>query len=127
MLLSLNCMLFQSPAVAQKVRLRHFVANAWLRCQGYFRVICGGHTGPRTGFPPRTSSFPCQHHFTNAPYYFITFVCYGRSTFTPIKHVSRYSTYENIHYYRILTKYLPLLYVPQVISNIILQKLSGMD
>jgi len=79
-------MLFQNPAMAQTFRLRHLIAEVWLRCQEMLCVICGGHIGPRTGFPPRTLPFPRHHHCTNAPYSFIPFICYGLPTSVPIKH-----------------------------------------
>ena len=66
-------------------------------------MIFGGPIGPRTGFPPRTSPFPCQHHFTNAPYSFIPFICYGPSTFVPIKHVREHTLLQStylFHKYR---------------------------
>jgi hypothetical protein len=37
-----------------------------VRFRGSLCRICGGQGGARTGFPRRTSVFPCQYHSTNA-------------------------------------------------------------
>ena len=50
-------MLFQNPVTAQTFHLRHLILETWLSCQERLCVICGGHTGPRTGFPLRASLF----------------------------------------------------------------------
>lgn len=89
--------------MAQTFHLRHLIVEAWLKCQERLCVICGGHIGPRTGFPPRTSPFlvsivlPMLH----------TLSFYSSGT-DPL-HPYQLSTYENIPYYSALTKYLPPL------------------
>jgi hypothetical protein len=87
-------MLFQNAAMIQTFRLHRLIAEAWFRCQERLCVICGGHIGPKTGFLPRTSTFPCQHHFTNAPYSIIPLICYGSSTSLTIKHVREHTLLE---------------------------------
>jgi hypothetical protein len=53
--------------VAQAVSRLHLTAEAWVRSRFSPCGICGGQSGTGTGFPPRTSGFPCQFHFTGAP------------------------------------------------------------
>jgi hypothetical protein len=39
-------------------------------------TICTGQNATVAGFSPSISVFPCQYHFTNAPYSFICHQCY---------------------------------------------------
>jgi hypothetical protein len=42
------------------------ITGVQVQSQANPRGICGGQSGTKTGYSPRTSVFPCQHHSTNA-------------------------------------------------------------
>jgi hypothetical protein len=42
--------------------------KAWVHNQGSPCAIYGGKSDNETDFPPGPSVYPCQYHYTNAPY-----------------------------------------------------------
>jgi hypothetical protein len=52
--------------MAQAVSRRPPIAETRVRCRVSPCGICGGQSGPRTGFSPSNSVFPCQFHSTGA-------------------------------------------------------------
>jgi hypothetical protein len=56
----------QGRAMAQAVSRRPPTAEARVRSRVSPCGICGGQSGTRTDFPPRTSVFSCQFDYTGA-------------------------------------------------------------
>ena len=52
----------EGRAMTQAVSRRYLTAEARVRSQAGPCEICSGQSGIGTGFSPRTSAFPCQHH-----------------------------------------------------------------
>ena len=53
--------------MTQAVSRRPPTAEARIRSRVSPCGICGGQSGPGTGFSPNTSVFPCQFYSTDAP------------------------------------------------------------
>jgi len=52
--------------MAQAVSHWPLTTGAQAQSRANTREICGGRSGTKTGYSPRTSVYPCQYHFTNA-------------------------------------------------------------